>query len=232
MVFKRRKKRSYVQIVAQSLYPKGGWGRAARYIVHRLRRLPDPAHRISRGIAAGVFVCFTPFYGFHFFTAAFVAYLIRGNILASLLSTFFGNPLTFPLIATISVEFGSWILGRPAVPLPWIVSSFGRASVEIWSNITAIFTSDTTEWGRLAGFFDQVFWPYLIGGLLPGLVAGIIAYNLANPVIASYQRGRIRALKERFERKRRLAERAEAATKDGEDEAPRKVTPSSGEADA
>jgi hypothetical protein len=30
------------------------------YVMHRLRRLPDPPHKIARGIAAGVFVSFTP----------------------------------------------------------------------------------------------------------------------------------------------------------------------------
>jgi hypothetical protein len=65
-VFKRRTPRSYVQIVGEAFYPRGGWTRAAWYVAHRLRRLPDPAHRISRGIFAGVFVSFTPFYGLHF----------------------------------------------------------------------------------------------------------------------------------------------------------------------
>ena len=207
-MFKRRTPKSYVQIVGEAFYPRGGWTRAAWYVVHRLRRLPDPAHRISRGIFAGVFASFTPLFGFHFLIAAMVAWSIRGNILAALLATFAGNPLTFPFIAAISVELGSWMLGKPPIPLPRILMSFSRASGEIWANIQAIFTPATAEWGRLSYFFSDIFLPYLIGGIIPGIIAGLVAYWLSNPIIASYQRGRIRRLKVRFEKRREAAEAA------------------------
>jgi uncharacterized protein (DUF2062 family) len=207
-VFKRRTPRSYVQIVGEAFYPRGGWTRAAWYVGYRLRRLPDPAHRISRGIFAGVFVSFTPLYGLHFLAAALIAWIIRGNILAALLATFVGNPITFPFIAAFSVEFGSWILGKPPVPLPKIFLSFSQASGEIWANFRALFTPAAAEWERLPSFFSEIFIPYLIGGIVPGIVAGLVAYWLANPIIASYQRGRIHKLKERFEKRRAAADAA------------------------
>ncbi|RMD91547.1 MAG: DUF2062 domain-containing protein, partial [Alphaproteobacteria bacterium] len=95
----------------QLVYPRGGWWRAATYVWHRLRRLPDSPHRIARGIGAGVFVSFTPLFGMHFVLAALIALLIRGNVLAAVLATFFGNPLTFPLIAAASLKLGALILG-------------------------------------------------------------------------------------------------------------------------
>ena len=205
-VFKRRTPKSYAQSFAEFFYPRGGWSRAARYVVYRLRRLPDPAHKISRGIGAGVFACFTPFFGLHFVTAGLIAYLIRGNILASLLATFFGNPVTFPVIATISVEFGTWLLGLPAVPPKEILLGFSLASVEIWGNFAAIFTPETASWDETAAFFTRIFVPYLVGGLAPGIMMGFAAYFMANPVIASYQMGRIKKLKQRFEARRRMIE--------------------------
>ena len=208
MVFKRRKPRTYLQIVGEAFYPRGGWRRAAVYVIHRLRRLPDPAHRISRGIAAGVFVSFTPFYGLHFLCAGLIAWMMRGNILAALLATFFGNPITFPVIATLSVELGSYLLGLPPVPLPKVVGSFSLASVELWSNFTAIFTSATADWSHLSTFFTHIFLPYLVGGLIPGIFAGLIAYYASYPIILSYQRGRLHALRERFEKRRKAAEAA------------------------
>ena len=45
-----------------------------------------------------------------------MTWVLRGNILASLLATFIGNPVTFPIIATVSVELGTWMLGHPHVP--------------------------------------------------------------------------------------------------------------------
>jgi uncharacterized protein (DUF2062 family) len=210
-VFKRRRPKSYLQKVGEAFWPRGGWKRASIYVAHRLRRLPDPAHRISRGIFAGVFVSFTPFYGLHFLTAAGVAWLLRGNILASLLATFFGNPITFPIIATVSVELGARMLGLPPVPLHKVVSSFSLASVELWSNLRAVFTPAVADWSHLADFFRFVFLPYLVGGIIPGIVTGMVAYYASYPLILSYQRGRIRRLRERFENRRRTVEAARGA---------------------
>lgn len=207
-MFKRRTPKSYVRIVGEAFYPRGGWTRAAWYVVHRLRRLPDPAHRISRGIFAGVFISFTPLFGFHFLGAAFLAWILRGNILASLLATFFGNPITFPIIAASSVELGAWILGLPPVPLQKVLSAFSLASVELWANLTAIFTPDTADWARMGDFFRHIFLPYLVGGIAPGIVAGLVCYYASYPVILSYQRGRIHRLKERFEKRTAAAEAA------------------------
>lgn len=223
MVFKRRNPKSWAQSVAEFFYPRGGWRRAARYVGHRLRRLPDPAHKISRGIGAGVFASFTPFYGLHFLTAGLVAWALRGNILAALFATFFGNPLTFPIIAAISVELGTLILGHPPVPPAEIFVAFSLASVELWSNFVAVFTPASVEWSNLGSFFSRIFLPYLVGGIGPGIVAGVCAYFLSNPIIASYQRGRIHKLKERFEARRRAAEIARAmrdAEVGGDDAAP------------
>ena len=206
-MFKRRPK-GYAETIARWFYPRGGWARAVRYIGYRLRRLPDPAHKISRGIAAGVFASFTPFFGLHFVLAGTLAYLMRGNILASLLATFFGNPITFPIIATASVELGTWLLGSPRVPPHEILLGFSLASVELWGNFAALFTPDDVHWQHTAGFYSRIFVPYFVGCLGPGLIAGVAAYFMANPVIASYQRGRIKKMKQRFEARRRMAETA------------------------
>ncbi|MEO0946532.1 MAG: DUF2062 domain-containing protein, partial [Pseudomonadota bacterium] len=82
MVFKRRNPKPFLRAVWEFFWPRGGWARAFHYVKHRVRRLPDRPERIARGIWAGVFTTFTPFYGMHFVTAALVAYLMRGNILA------------------------------------------------------------------------------------------------------------------------------------------------------
>jgi len=205
----KRNPRSYLRIVAEFFYPRGGWYRAAGYVIHRLRRLPDPPHRISRGIAAGVFVCFTPLFGLHFLSAAIVAFLIRGNILAAILATFFGNPLTFPLIAELSISLGARFMGLPIdMHLPQIVDAFGGAVSDLWFNTRARFTDAHPDWRELHRFFHRVFLPYMVGGLMPGIGAGMIAYGLSRPVIHAYQRRRIKKLRARYEK--RMAARAEA----------------------
>lgn len=208
MVFKRRTPRSYLQAFAEFFYPRGGWMRAGQYVAHRLRRLPDPAHKISRGIAAGVFVSFTPLFGFHFAAAALIAWMLRGNLLAAILGTFVGNPITFPIIATVSVELGNRMLGEAATELshPSVVSSFSYASLEIWNNLKAIFTPEPVRWFRLHDFFSYVFLPYLVGGIIPGIIAGFASYFASQPLITAYQKARIKRLKKKFAKRRAAVE--------------------------
>lgn len=213
MVFKRRTKRSYGQIVVETLYPRGGWVRAISYIAHRLRRLPDKPHRIARGVAAGIFVSFTPFFGFHLFIAAGLAWLIRGNMVAALLSTLIGNPITFPFIMALSVELGNYLLHEPnTLHLPLMVRSIARASVELWDNLRALTHGREAHWENLRWFFQRVFWPYLVGGTVPGIAGGLVGYYLSLPVVQAYQKRRSKKLRERVEKLRaQKAARAEAA---------------------
>ncbi len=194
-----------MQFVSESFYPKGGWRRASQYVVHRLRRLPDPSHKISRGIAAGVFTSFTPLFGLHFILSVALAWIMRGNILAALLATFVGNPITFPIIAAVSMEIGSQLLGVRSLPLPLVLGSFSDAANDLWHNFVAIFTVDKAHWAGLVHFWERVFLPYLVGGFFPGLAAAIASYFLANPVIAAYQKARVARLKKKFAKRRERA---------------------------
>lgn len=229
MVFRRRDRRPVLTAVAEFFFPRGGWKRAVQYVVYRLRRLPDPPHRIARGVFAGVFISFTPLFGFHLILAGAIAWALRGNVLAALIATFFGNPITTPIIALSSVELGHWILGAgEPVGIAEISSFFGAASVEIWNNIWAIFTPAVARWDHLAGFFKGIFLPYLVGGLGPGIFWGFVCYYLTIPLVNAYQKLRDRQRRERIERaiekrqkaaekERRRAERAR--TEQAEDQA-------------
>lgn len=197
MVFKRRDRRSFWRILLETLWPKGGWGRAARYVRHRLNRLPDPPDRIARGIFAGVFITFTPLYGFHFFFSALLALIMRGNVLAAILSTFFGNPLTYVPIGIVSMNTGYWLLGLEGRDREHggLGKKFVKAGEDLWDNFLAVFTPARADWTDLRIFYDEVFFPYLIGGILPGIVAGCIAYYVSLPLITAYQNRRKGALK-------------------------------------
>lgn len=200
MVFKRRTRRGWLRAAAEFFWPRGGWRRAASYVMHRLRRLPDTPHRICVGIAAGAFVSFWPIFGLHFIMAALVSWMFRGNILAALLGTFFGNPITFPIIAVSSMELGSWLLGNESVlSFSQVMAAIGRASSELMHNLAAPFTGDNVHWGRLGVFFWRVFLPYSLGGTILGILCAIALYFLSLPVVNAYQRRRMTKLKERFE---------------------------------
>ncbi|MEM9735433.1 MAG: DUF2062 domain-containing protein, partial [Pseudomonadota bacterium] len=100
MILKRREKLPFWTRVREIVAPRKGLWRGVDYIGKRMRRLPDSPHRIALGFACGAMASFSPFFGFHFFYAAGLAWLVRGNMVASLFGTIVGNPFTFPLIST------------------------------------------------------------------------------------------------------------------------------------
>lgn len=203
MVFKRRTPKSWALWLLHLVWPQGGWGRAFEYVKHRVRRLPDDPQRIARGIFAGVFTTFTPFYGMHFVIAALIAKTVRGNILAALMSTFFGNPLTYLPIGVISLKTGHFILGTEFEENMNIASRFAGAWRDLRNNFYAIFTNDQAQWEGLSAFYDEVFYPYMIGGIIPGLIAGLIAYFVSRPLISAYKKRRASKIQAKFEEMRR-----------------------------
>jgi len=213
LVFKRRDTRPIWKVVAEIFYPRGGWLRAFRYVRHRMHRLPDPPHRIARGIFAGIFTSFTPFFGMHFVTAAIIAKLMRGNIIASLLATFFGNPLTFPFIAAASLKTGHWLLGASFDKDQGhsLTGTFVAAGRDFWDNFLALFSDKDANWAALHNFNNEIFLPYLIGGVIPGVICGLIGYYMSVPVIAAYQNRRKGRLK------KKLAELRAKASKKADD---------------
>ncbi|MBS1302211.1 DUF2062 domain-containing protein [Loktanella sp. SALINAS62] len=187
--------------MASAVYPEGGWRRAFWYVQRRLQRLPDTPEKIGRGIWAGVFTTFTPFYGLHFVVAAMIAKLMRGNILAALMATFFGNPLTYLPIAAASLGVGHWVLGRgPHEDIGSVGGKFASAGRELAQNIWALFTPGRADWHGLSIFYHDIFFPYLIGGLLPGVVCATVAYFLAVPVLRVQQNRRRKVLRAKLEK--------------------------------
>ncbi len=213
MIFKRRDPKPTLRAMAEFLWPRGGWARAFHYVRHRMKRLPDSPERIARGVWAGVFVTFTPLFGFHFVVAVLLARLMKGNMVASLMATFVGNPLTFVFIALASLKTGHWILGTELQEgeLRALSRKFGDAGSDLWHNFVAIFTDAQMDWSGLAIFSRDVFYPYLIGGIIPGVIFATIAYYLAVPILVAYQKRRRGLIKAKFEAlKAKTAAKAEA----------------------
>ncbi len=201
-----------LRVVGEALYPKGGWTRAFHYVKHRVRRLPDSPERIARGIWAGVFVTFTPFYTMHFVVAAIIARIMQGNILASLMATFFGNPLTYVPIGVVSLQTGHWLLGTKFEASD---KSFGGKFVDagrdLKDNFLTFFNDKEPDWHGLAIFYDEVFFPYLVGGLIPGVIAASVCYYLSVPLIRAYQHRRKGLIKDKLAAmKKKAAAKADA----------------------
>lgn len=206
-MFKRRDQRPWARILTEWVYPRGGWTRAFQYVQHRLSRLPGTPESIARGIFVGALTAFTPFFGIHFVIAAVLAKMVRGNILAALIGTFVGNPLTYVPIALVSLEFGHFMLGtemRGRVE-DGLFHKFGGALGDLWHNIQAVFTHERAHWDELHIFYDDVFFPWMVGGIVPGVICGIICYYLSVPVIRAYQKRRVARMQKKIRKMREQA---------------------------
>ncbi len=168
MLFKRREAETLLNRLRVSLWPRRSWGRSTRYVVHRVRRLSATPHAVALGFAAGVFVSSTPFIGFHMALSAAVAWIVGGSIVAALLGTFVGNPLTYPLFWVSSYEVGSLMLGK------------GDGDIELDLS-KGIFQTDQI-WSLLK--------PMTLGSIPIGIALALLSYVLVKPAVNAYQHRR------------------------------------------
>ena len=215
MVFKRRNPRTLLGWLREMVYPQGGFKRATRYVIHRMRRLPDRPHRIARGVFAGCLIGFLPLPGLQFLGAWGLARLMRGNVLAALLGTFNSNPITTPFFAVGAISLGHWMIGIDTpLSAEAIGAAFADAGGDLWRNFRAMFTPQTAHWGGLGHFWNTVYLPYFIGALIPGILLSLGFYYLTIPLVVAYQHAREAKSKERSEKRRSLrATLADAAAK-------------------
>lgn len=195
-MFKRRKKLPIENRIREFFAPRRGWTRVYYYWRHRMQRLPDSPSRIALGFACGVYTSFTPFFGFHFVVAAVLAWMIRGNVFASAVGTFTGNPLTFPFIVAISLEFGEMIMGSPI-----------NTSLKDLGIIELLIV--------LLKNIDKLVIPYFVGGFLPGMATAVASFFLIRPIVSTYQKRRRARMMSRA--KNRIA--AQKASDDAADKA-------------
>ena len=193
-MFKRRTPKTWIRWFWHFLWPAGGWNRAFEYIKYRLKRLPDSPKRIAMGISAGVFASFTPFYGLHFIIAIIIAKLIKGNILASLSGTFFGNPLTYVPIGIVSLKMGHFIMGTNQPTSDQTIEIFTGAWNDFGDNLVALLLNEPTTWERSVIFLNQIFTPYLVGCIVPGLLVSLLSYYLCFPLIRAFKNRRKNAI--------------------------------------
>lgn len=197
MLFRRRSPLPLFQKLRQAFWPRAGWRRTAIYVSHRVRRLPGTPGHIAAGFACGAAVSFTPFLGLHFVSAALLALLLRGSLLASAIGTVVGNPWTFPLIWAWIYTLGCLILG-----------SEHAACVHDSLSLTELERSPfTTEYLR-----DNILvfgLPMTVGGLPTALVAWFAFYWPVKAAVASYQTARRKRLENpRYKRHLRKLEKA------------------------
>ena len=203
-MFKRRERRSVFRFFYEVIFSLKGISRAIGYVGIRLKRIPDTPHKISLGMSCGIFASFTPLFGLHFLIAGLLSYLLRANVLASLIGTFVGNPITFPIITVFNLKLGEWILGSSE----YSSGDGGKIFEGFLDFIFLIYKSFFTEGSigennvpRMNEFLNGVFIPYSLGGLILGIFIAVISYFLLRPLVATYQKKRSALKAKRFKKK-------------------------------
>jgi hypothetical protein len=185
MIFGRRRRPSLLKRARDTLWPRGGWQRAGKYVAHRVRRLPGTPYSIACGLACGAAVSFTPLIGFHFLLGALLALVLGGNVVASAIGTVIGNPWTFPLIWSAIYTLGRWLVGDTGgPPLP-----------------------DELTLSYIFANFDHVLYPMLVGSAPLMLAVWLIIFWPCYKAVARYQAARA----QRRERAREREARRRAA---------------------
>lgn len=174
MLFSRRKAETPWQKVRIALWPRRSFMRSWRYVLKRILRLRATPHAIAVGVAAGVFSAFNPFLGIHTAIAVAIAWALSGNLIAAAVSTWFGNPATYPFIWAGTWELGNVMLGHPAGPPPGRPPGHGL--------------------GRLAEIWEPLLKPMLVGSVPLGLVAALVSYFIARGAAKAFAERRAHRL--------------------------------------
>ena len=150
MLFKRGMPLPVLSRLLQFIHPKTGYTRAFKYLKKRFYRMTDSSYSLAMGFTCGVMLSFTPFVGFHFIIAGFLAYVINASIFMAALGTLVGNPWTFPIMWWASLKIGNSVLGY-----------FQLKNLDITVDMNSIVSS-----------VYSIMIPWLIGSFLISLVFG------------------------------------------------------------
>ena len=175
-MFRRRKPLSALKQLRAVIWPERGFRRLFSYIFQRIIRLPGTPASIASGFASGIAASFTPFLGLHFILAGALAMLFRGNVLASVVGTFFGNPWTFILIWLADYEVGLGVIHAFGFGADLQVLSIDELVAIMGNVIRFLSFTGNISWANLSRDIEQVFMPLLIGGTVLGAIAWVASF--------------------------------------------------------
>lgn len=129
-----------------------------------LLHLNESPHRIALAFALGLFIAFSPTYGFHTLSAVFLIWAFRLNAVAVMAGAFVNNPWTVVPILAATFWTGFALLGRPE----------GNGAFQ-WESLSL---------EQLYGQIQLYIVPFVVGGLVLSLAAAVIAYPIVYAIVA------------------------------------------------
>jgi len=154
---------------------------------YKLVTLKSSPRKIAAGLAVGIFLAYTPTFGFQTILAIGCATLLRINPVSTVVGVYLTNIFTVAPIYALCYSVGRYLIGSEPLQNP------------------AQFNS----WVTFLKAGPRVIYTELIGGLVVGIITAIPAYFLALLGIVRYRRVR---LNRRIERMRRRITQTPAHT--------------------
>lgn len=129
--------------------------------------LGETPHRTAVAFTLGVFIAFTPIYGLHTASVAFLAWALRLNFPAILVGSLINNPWTVVPILGATMWTGFFLLGIQDVP---DVS---------WSRLSVATLYETVR---------PFILPFTLGALTLSVLGALLAYPLGLLLVSWYRK--------------------------------------------
>lgn len=159
----------------------------------KILRSNHSIHKIAIAVALGIFVgCFVP-PGLHTVVVLGIAFMLRVDKLISFATTWIANPYTMPLMYPAFCYIGSRFV-NPSLTFKHIEHILLRSIKD-------------SSWDSFKFIGEEIFYSFLIGGFIFGLLLGLIGYAVTYFFLKVYRNRRMKRHKERkeFYRKRLFA---------------------------
>jgi uncharacterized protein (DUF2062 family) len=142
-------------------------------LLGKLFSLKDTPHAIAGGVAIGVFMGFTPFFGIKTLLSIGFAYALRCNPIAAAIAVSLHDVVTplWPVFFKVEYDIGYWLMSNPHHLPPKVQMHHLK--------LGELFRWDT--------FFD-VGMPLFIGSLFFSTPAAIISYFITLKIVQARQK--------------------------------------------
>ena len=143
--------------------------RRLRHLAQLVLQVEDSPQRVALAFSLGVFIAFFPLLGTHTAVALILAFAFRLNRVAVLAGAWTNNPWTIGPMLTTGTLVGCALLG---------VSPKTLGAVD-WS------LSGRAFYGSLAAGFGPLLWPFVVGNLVTGIIAGCASFFVVRAFVRS-----------------------------------------------
>ncbi len=166
------------------------WRRFRERATHVLHLDEEPS-RLAAGMAVGVFIGVTPFYGIHTILALAVAFVFRLNKVATITGAWINLPWFAPFVYGFSLKLGEALLSGDFSSFSW--ASMSALAEAARAYLHASPRASLGELWRL--MWDMLFVasrPLFVGTTIVGVVAGLVTYLVTLEAVRDVRRLRHR----------------------------------------